>query len=424
MKVLFFVNEFPKLSETFILNQIKGLVNKGHQITILARNKENNEKVHKDVEEYNLENKVIYYRNYSKQGKFTTMFFFLLNVLIHYMKKIFNKRYKGNIPFIHILKQRDLLFLLKVCNKNEMNFDIIQAHFGPNGAMAQVLIDQGLIKGNLYTTFHGYDMLSYVRRKGENVYKHLFSSNNVLLPISEYWKKKLIEFGADPSKIYVHHMGIDIEKFKFKPVLINKGKQIKILSVARFVEKKGLIYGISAVSKLIKEGYNINYTIIGGGPLEEEYRTYINSKGLSNYIELIGWRTQEEIVEIMENSHIMLLPSITSNDGDMEGIPVILMEAMAMGKIVVSTRHSGIPELIDDKINGFLVDEKDINGLSTIIKYIVNSRKDSIQLQLNARRTIEEKFNIEILNNNLIEIFNINMNNSNKGVYSILPHEK
>ncbi|MBE6185649.1 MAG: colanic acid biosynthesis glycosyltransferase WcaL, partial [Bacillus sp. (in: Bacteria)] len=268
---------------------------------------------------------------------------------------------------------------------------------------AQKLMQLGLLHGKLYTTFHGYDMLRYVKKHGDSVYEELFQSKHTQLPISEYWKNRCEQLGAKSKHTIVHHMGIDVGKFEYCPAV--QEKEIRVLSVARFVEKKGIEYGISAVSQLIDQGYSIQYSIVGGGPLEEKLRTMIQEKHLEKHIHMLGWKTQNELIDIMKKAHIILLPSVTSQDGDMEGIPVLLMEAMAMGKIVVSTYHSGIPELIRHNDNGFLVEERDVEGLVRTLQIVITTPENWQRITENARKTVLEDFNIERLNNQLIDLF-------------------
>jgi colanic acid/amylovoran biosynthesis glycosyltransferase len=159
------------------------------------------------------------------------------------------------------------------------------------------------------------------------------------------------------------------------------------------------------VSELLKKGYNIKYIIIGGGPLEIELRNIVIKNSLSNNVEFLGWRTQNELLSLIKKSQIVMLPSVTANDGDMEGIPVILMEAMAMGKIVISTYHSGIPELITNNTDGYLVHEKNTIELSQTIINIINNHKKWIEIGENARNKVEIEFNIRRLNNKLLKLF-------------------
>lgn len=403
MKILFFVGEFPKLSQTFILNQITGLMDAGCDVKILAKKPEKNTKVHEDVMKYHLMERVFYYDKNGKNGRFNKALHFLTGFARYYFRK---KDNQSKIALKDLIRYPNLVLLINsLQEKNFTDVDVIHAHFGPNGLMAQKLINLGLLRGKLFTTFHGYDMLKYISQKGNDAYQALFDGESMILPISEYWKSRCIQLGAKLNKIVVHHMGIDVGKFELNIVTPNLNDPIKILSVARFVEKKGIEYGIAAVGKLLDKGFRIEYSIVGGGPLEKALTTMITEGRWNNNIRLIGWKTQSELIDIMKETHIVLLPSVTSRKGDMEGIPVFLMEAMAMGKIVVSTYHSGIPELIQHKVNGYLVRERDAEGLSQTIQEMLSSVETWRPIADQARQTVIERFNIDCLNKRLLAIF-------------------
>ncbi|MCM3569379.1 glycosyltransferase [Neobacillus mesonae] len=405
MKILFVVGEFPKLSETFILNQITGLIDQGHSVTILAQKPNVQENVHEEVKKYNLVANTIYYdypQNKEVRIKRAIKLFpkTLLKNPIKTVKSINMFKYGKEV-----LSFRPLLCLVKLLkNKQKLNYDIIHCHFGPNGILATILKDIGVLDGRVYTTFHGLDMTTYLNVKGSEVYNYLFKTGDKFLPISYFWKSKLESLGCDPIKISVHSMGVNLEKFDFiKPNYeLNK---IKIISVARLVEKKGIHYGIDAVTELIKKGYNIELSIIGDGPLKQDLEVRITENNMNNHIKILGWKTQEEIIQLLKKADLFLAPSITSKDGDMEGIPVVLMEAMAMGKPIISTYHSGIPELIIDNENGWLVPERDVESLSKKIAYAIDNHINWEQIGKAARRTVSEKHDINKLNKRLEKIF-------------------
>ena len=118
-------------------------------------------------------------------------------------------------------------------------FDAIVCHFGPRALECLHLRDIGAIKGPLYTVFHGYDLSRHLKQYGRNVYEELFQRGDLMLPVSEFWKQRLIELGCDPQKIRVHHMGVDCSKYALQLRKVAAGEPIRIVSIARMVEKKG-----------------------------------------------------------------------------------------------------------------------------------------------------------------------------------------
>jgi colanic acid/amylovoran biosynthesis glycosyltransferase len=246
-------------------------------------------------------------------------------------------------------------------------------------------------------------MNAYIQSKGNNIYENLFKKGDAFFPISNFWKEKLVALGCDAAKIKTQHMGVDIEKFNYNPSVRDK-KNIKILSVARLIEKKGINYAVDSVARLSKEGFKILYKIVGDGPLKESLEEKVLRSDLNGTIRFLGPLSQNEIIPEIEQTDLFLLPSVTASDGDMEGIPVVLMEAMAMGKIVVSTYHSGIPELIEHNVTGFLAPERDSLSLTMLIKQVLEMSEERLEaVKLNARKHIEQHFNTSILNDRLLE---------------------
>jgi colanic acid/amylovoran biosynthesis glycosyltransferase len=151
-------------------------------------------------------------------------------------------------------------------------------------------------------------------------------------------------------------MGVDLTRFTRRPVKV-PGKPLQIISVARLTEKKGLHVAIEACRQLKARGVDFHYRILGIGPWERRLRTLIEQYQLEDVVEMPGFKPSHEVKAMLDEADVFLLPSVTGADGDMEGIPVALMEAMAVGIPVVSTLHSGIPELIKSDHSGWLVPE-------------------------------------------------------------------
>lgn len=371
MKIAFIVSNFPKLSETFILDQITGLIDRGHEVYIFAGKLGKESKTHPDIEKYQLLKKTHYYslphNKFLRIAKAFFVFFrcFLKNPLVSIKSLNFVKYGKNAFSF------RLLLAVDKFINKD---FDIIACHFGPNGILGAQLKDIG-IKGKVITTFHAHDLTTFIKKNGEDVYGFLFDKGNLFLSISNYWVKKIKNLGCDPQKLVVHRMGIDTKKFKFKKKINNKENKIKILTVGRLVEKKGYKYMIEAMSKIVEENKNIKYTIVGDGPLFLELKKITKELGIENYVNFLGEANQKDIRVLYQEADIFALYSITAENGDQEGIPVVLMEASAVGLPIVSTYHTGIPEVVLDNESGFLVKEKDVDGLVERLEYLIENPK-------------------------------------------------
>jgi colanic acid/amylovoran biosynthesis glycosyltransferase len=408
MKIAFFVDLFPRLSETFILNQITGLIDRGHEVDIYAHGSGNEPKIHKDVERYDLLKRTFYYGTFHKKipaNKFLRLLKGINLIITNVHKKpiallrsLNVAKFKKEAASLGILYK--ITPFLDCCA-----YDIVHCHFGPNGNLGALLKDIGAIKGKVVTTFHGYDMSSYIQKYGDEVYRYLFRKGDLFLPISERWKDKLIKLGCNEEKIFVHRMGIDTQKYQFSVRKPKNNGAINILTVARLVEKKGVRYGIQAIAKILQKYQDIEYKIIGDGHLKNELETLAANLNLKNNVEFLGWKSQEEIIELMKDADIFLAPSVTSEDGDQEGIPVVLMEAMAQGLPVVSTCHSGIPELVRDGETGFLAPERDPDVLAEKLIYLIENQESWPKIGKAGRKYIDENYDINKLNDRLVATY-------------------
>jgi len=131
----------------------------------------------------------------------------------------------------------------------------------------------------------------------------------------------------------------------------------------------------------------------------------IERLNIGNKVRLLGWKQQEEIIELMKNTDIVIAPSVVSEDGDEEGIPVVLMEALAQGMPVLSTQHSGIPELVQDGESGFLVPERNVNALAEKLAYLVKHPEIWSAMGQAGREYVEKCYNIDTLNDKLVDLY-------------------
>jgi colanic acid/amylovoran biosynthesis glycosyltransferase len=150
---------------------------------------------------------------------------------------------------------------------------------------------------------------------------------------------------------------------------------------------------------------NFIYNIVGEGPLKDDLQALIIELNAQGYVNLLGSKTQPEVLSLLEKSHILLAPSITAKNGDQEGIPVTLMEAMAMGMPVLSTKHSGIPELVQDGVSGVLVPERDIETLLNKLNYLIRHHDNWPAMGRHGRNHIRNEYDINILNDKLERIY-------------------
>jgi len=422
MRVALLVGQFPVLSETFILNQIRGLVERGHEVDIfpLEESEEETDKVHPDVEKYQLLE-----RTYSRP-KIPNNYFWRVIKGLGLLLTNFSKNPAVCLRSLNLIKYgkqaaslRLLYTVIPFLDKEP--YEIIHSQFGIFGLQGLLLREIGAIQGKLITSFRGYDISWYVKYQGEQVYDKLFEAGDFFLSNCEYFRKRVIKLGCNEQRIIVHGSGIDCSRFIFTPRYPPADNSIRIATTGRLVEKKGIEYGIRAVAKLTKIYPNIEYNIIGDGVLKENFENLIKELDVAKNVKLLGWKKQQEIIEILDKSQIFIAPSVSAADGNQDAPVNTLKEAMAMGLPVIGTQHGGIPELVKDGVSGFLVPERDADAIAEKISYLIEHAEIWPEMGRAGRAYVEEHYDINKLNDELVAVYQQLSNTEPSEPHSLNP---
>jgi glycosyltransferase involved in cell wall biosynthesis len=238
--------------------------------------------------------------------------------------------------------------------------------------------------------------------------KEKLASAEFVFSISEFDKSILCRSVAGlDDKIHVVHCGIPLENWFFNQ---DNRKKNTLISIGGLDEVKGHHILIKACDIVRKKGIDVNCRIIGDGPYRKELEQLIKGLHLQNNVVLSGFMSQEEIKPLLQDASVFVLACVKIANGDMDGIPVALMEAMAAGAPVVSTRLSGIEELIEDGKSGWLAESGNVEDLAELIMQILGNNEKSVEIVENARKTIEEDFSLEAQGRRMAEIFRESLN--------------
>jgi colanic acid/amylovoran biosynthesis glycosyltransferase len=360
IKVILLIDRFPELSETFVRDQALALLEAGFDLEVHAQR--------------------------AGSGDLDPR---LQSRVRHVADEIWMSRIE-RAPLPRQIKGRFRDWRARVRDRRALEAaDVVLCHFGPNGLRASRSARPGR-RAQLWTVFHGYDLSSYILSEGRGVYRTLFARGDRFLPISELWRSSLIDLGCPPDRILLARTGVDCAALPFAERM--PGPQARILSVGRLVEKKGVEIALRALARLPRDLGDWRYEIVGSGPLLEELQRLAADLKLGDRVQFVGSLDSAGVRRRLEAADIFLLPSLTAKNGDMEGIPVALMEAMASGACVVSTRHSGIPELVAHGVSGLLAREGDVDDLVAQLTQALAEPALRLALARRARRKVEAEF--------------------------------
>lgn len=396
MRIACVVELFPTLSETFILNQIVGLLERGHQVDILARRAGDTSVLHPDVLRCGLLQRTRYIDPPSNKMTRALKGLSLIATNLH-------RHPKPVLASLNAITYgRDSLSLKLLYSAIPFleGYDIIHCQFGPNGNLGATLRNLG-IRGKLVTTFHGYDIRAGLRH-GAHLYHALFREGDCFIAVSRYNYEVLVRLGLDREKIVYHPVGIDLRQFPYRGSKRPRNdKVVRLITVARLVEEKGLQYGIRAVHRLVRRhpGVAVIYSIVGAGPLHDELATLIRTLGLRSVVHLRGPQTQPQVLQSLQESDIFLLPSLA------EALGVVLMECQAVGLPVVATASGGTDDVVLEGRSGFLVPPEDADRLAERLEYLATHPTRWAEMGLAGRKHIEENFDVSMLNDGLVRIY-------------------
>lgn len=404
MRIAFIVADFPILSETFILNQATGLLDRGHEVDIYTDNVGNWSAVHPDVNRYGLRQ-----RTYPMQ-----------KIPKNYLWRILKGVWLGLSCFLRaprlVLRSLNipkygvqaaglwLLYTAASLAPRQPQYDIIHCQFGTQGYRGLALKRLLSPTPKLILMFRGHDISCYLQQGGAQVYRYLFGQVDFCLANCEFFRQRVIELGCGPQQVAVHRSGLNLDKFTFRPRHSSSGEPVRILTVGRLVEKKGIEYAIRAVAQVQPRG-NLEYHIIGDGPLRPSLKGLIHNLGAEAYIHLVGWKNEADIIAALNTAHLFIAPSITAADGNQDAPINVLKEAMATGMPVLSTLHGGIPELVQDGVSGYLVPEKDADSLAQRLEDLLAASENWAAMGAAGRRYVEQHYDIQALNNRLVAVY-------------------
>ena len=262
--------------------------------------------------------------------------------------------------------------------------DVVLAEFGPKAAEIMLACERANVP--LVAHFHGADASQHaLLQLMKDRYQRLFKVAKAIIAVSRSMQQRLIDMGAPPEKVHYNCYGVDTDVFSGA----SPGKQPSTaLSVGRFVSKKApqkVIFAFNAVAEQVP---NARLRMVGDGPLLSVCRDLVHELRLEDRIELLGALPPEQVLAEMRRSRLLLQHSVVADDGDREGTPNVILEAMSTGLPVVATRHEGIADVVTHGTTGILVEEHDVRGMSEGLAVLCEDPEKATRMGRAARQYI------------------------------------
>jgi glycosyltransferase involved in cell wall biosynthesis len=255
-------------------------------------------------------------------------------------------------------------------------------------------------------SFHGADVLVDMDKPAyRKATREMLNLVTRVFVRAQSLKRAVIELGCDENKIDIVRTGIPLQEFPFRERALPADGKWRFLQASRLVQKKGIATTLHAFTAFLNHYPEATLTIAGEGPMLAELKELTGKLKIADRVELPGFLDPEKLREVYYATHIFLHPSETGSDGNQEGIPNAMLEAMATGLPVFATKHGGIPEAIEDGVSGFLVPERDHEALSNALLEAARDAELLKRLARNGANVVAEKFDQQKQIRRLEEIY-------------------
>lgn len=397
-KVAYTMSRFPRLTETFILYEMAAMEEAGIKVELFPLLRERQDVRQQEAERY-LE-KARFHPFISLPILLANLYYLFTRPLAYL--KVAWEVFSGTFGSLNFFVGALGIFPKAARFAYEMKrsgVEHLHAHFASHPAVAALIINR--LEGIPFSfTAHGSDLHVERRMLAKKV-----QACAAAITVSDFNKAVMARECGErlQNKIHVIHCGVDPLLFQCYERSSHSGA-FQILCVASFEEVKGHKYLVEACKILKERGIDFICRLVGYGPLRGQVEKQINESGLNGRFILYGGLPRTEILKLYEKADAFILPSVPTKSGKKEGIPVVLMEAMSASLPVVSSRLSGIPELVQHGSAGLLVEPRDVNGLAGALQTLHDDPELRRRMGKAGRKYVEVHFNLKKNTRKLIEL--------------------
>ncbi|MDQ8726748.1 glycosyltransferase [Bradyrhizobium sp. LHD-71] len=402
------MNQFPIASETFIMNTAAGLIDAGHDVDLYGLFGKSSSTVgHNLVEQRGLASRA--FLPHFSESKVVRRW---LEAPGAFARIAQASGIRAATSGLNLRAHRRRGLAMRAIHEVESfqargQYDALHCQFGTLAKPVLRHRRAGGLSGPVIVHFRGYDISSHIVKAGPHYYDQAFGEAEAFIANSAFFRDRAIALGCPADKITVVESPINMEIFPFAPRMLQPGQPIRILTVGRLVEKKGIAYAIEAIGLLRARGFSIEHRIVGEGPQRQELEALIGALDLGQIVTLLGERSQEAIAAELAQAHLFLAPSVHAANGAADAAINTIKEAMASGLPVVSTRHGGIPELVEHGVSGLLAPERDAAALADHLHALIRAPESWPRFAAAGRTAVESRFDTAFIARKILDIYAI-----------------
>lgn len=255
-------------------------------------------------------------------------------------------------------------------------------------------------------SFHGADVMVDMDKPAyRSATREMLEAVKLVLVRSESLRRAVVDLGCDEKKIKLQRTGIPLDEFPFRQRSFPQNGEWRLVQACRLIEKKGLAVALHAFATFLGQHPSSTLTIAGEGPLLDELQDLTRVLKIDQRVSFTGFISQAKLRDIFYASHIFLHPSETGPDGNQEGIPNSMLEAMSSGLPIFATQHGGIPEAIENSVSGVLVPERDAEKLAGALLNAAENRDFLLGIARRGAEVVGEKFDLLVQTRRLEEVY-------------------
>ena len=255
-------------------------------------------------------------------------------------------------------------------------------------------------------SFHGADVMVDMDKPAyRSATREMLEAVKLVLVRSESLRRAVVDLGCDEKKIKLQRTGIPLDEFPFRQRSFPQNGEWRLVQACRLIEKKGLAVALHAFATFLGQHPSSTLTIAGEGPLLDELQDLTRVLKIDQRVSFTGFISQAELRDIFYASDIFLHPSETGPDGNQEGIPNSMLEAMSSGLPIFATQHGGIPEAIENSVSGVLVPERDAEKLAGALLNAAENRDFLLGIARRGAEVVGEKFDLLVQTRRLEEVY-------------------